>query len=59
MENELWTLKELAQFLRLSVGAVRTMMWRDEIPAAAFVRIGRRVRVRRAAIEKWLRDQAA
>jgi excisionase family DNA binding protein len=57
--TELWTMEELAEFLRLSLNAVRKMIWRGQLPATSIVKIGRRVRLRAAVIRAWVERGAA
>ena len=50
--SPLLTADELAEFLRLTRGAVYTMVARGELPGV--VKIGRRLRFRRDAVVEWL-----
>lgn len=49
-EIELLTVNEAAEYLRISPKAARHMVDRGQMPGV--VRIGRRVRVRRAALQQ-------
>jgi excisionase family DNA binding protein len=46
-----WNMRETAQRLRISVGHLRNLIRRKEIP---FVRLGRRIVFHAPTIEQWL-----
>ena len=53
MMDKLWTAEELAEYLNFSKAAIYAMVYRKEIP---FLKIGRRVRFRHEAVERWLNE---
>jgi hypothetical protein len=57
--DTLWTLQDLATFLRITLGAARKIVSRGQLPAEAVVRIGRRIRIRSAIVQRWLQKEAA
>ncbi len=58
LQTELWTVREFALYMRISLGAARNMIWRGEIPRETVVRIGRRMRLKAAAIREWVEAKA-
>ena len=58
-EHELWTVGEFADFIRVTVGAARAMIRRDQVPQKAIVRIGKRIRLRVGLIRRWLGERVA
>lgn len=54
MNDRLWTIRDLATYLNVSVGAVRMMRKRGEIPSACTVKIGRRLRFVPSRIREWI-----
>ncbi len=46
-----WNMRETAQRLRISVGHLRNLIRRKEIP---FVRLGRRILFHAQTVEQWL-----
>ncbi len=57
--NGLWTLGELASFMRVTVAAARKIVSRGQLPPKAVVRIGARIRIRAAVVMSWLEKGAA
>jgi excisionase family DNA binding protein len=55
----LWTLQELAEFMRVTIGSARKMVSRGQLPPKAVVRIGARIRIRAAIVMSWLEKGAA
>ncbi len=51
--RELWTLREFAEWMRVTVWAVRAMLKRGQLPKGAVVRVGRRVRLRVDVVRAW------
>jgi len=58
-QNPLWTVQDFAQYLRITVGAARQMIRRDQVPPHAIRRIGRRIRLVAAAIREWIEKSAS
>jgi excisionase family DNA binding protein len=56
MQSELLTVKEVGEYLKLSERAVTRMALSGEIPA---VKLGRKWRFRRSAIDEWMIGRAA
>ena len=54
-DQELWTINEFAEWLRISSAAARAMLRRRELPEQAVIRIDRRVRIRSEIIKDWFR----
>lgn len=52
--KQLWTIKEFAEWLRLTPMAVRGMLRRREFPEGAILKVGRRVRIRVALVQDWI-----
>lgn len=50
----LWTVEEFAGWMRITPMAARCMLRRRELPQAAVVRIGRRVRLRADLVQEWV-----
>ena len=50
----LWTLKDLAAFLNITEGSARKVVSRGQLPAAAVVRVGARLRIRAAIVRAWI-----
>ncbi len=55
----LWTLRELAVFLRVTVGSAYKMVCRGQLPPKSIVRLGKRLRIRSAIVMSWLEKGAA
>ncbi len=55
----LWTLRELAEFLRVTVGSAYKMVCRGQLPPKAVFRLGKRLRIRSAIVLSWLERGAA
>jgi excisionase family DNA binding protein len=53
---ELMTIKQTAAFLRVSMGTVRNMVQRGDLPA---LRVGKQIRFVREDLEHWVRRQVA
>lgn len=53
-ENELLTRKELAEFLRISIATLQTMMKNREIP---FYKINKRIIFKKSDIDEWLKQR--
>lgn len=53
-ENELLTRKELANFLRISIATLQTMMKKNEIP---FYKINKRILFKKSEIDEWLNQR--
>jgi excisionase family DNA binding protein len=51
---ELMTIKQTAGFLRVSMGTVRNMVQRGDLPA---LRVGKQIRFVREDLERWVRRQ--
>jgi len=51
--DELWTLKDFAEWLRITVWAARGMLKRRQLPPESIVKIGRRVRIRIDIVRDW------
>ena len=54
MNERLWDINDLATYLNMSVGAVRMMRKRGEIPPACTVKIRRRLRFVPTRVHEWL-----
>jgi excisionase family DNA binding protein len=50
----LWTVEEFARWMRITVMAARCMLRRRELPAAAVLKVGRRVRLRADLVQDWI-----
>lgn len=59
MPESLLTLKEAADYLRLTPGALYTQRHRREKPGALGIRVGRRVLSRPSDIERFLEERLA
>jgi hypothetical protein len=57
--TELWTVQEFAAWLKITVVAARAMIRRREIPPAALIRVGRRIRLVVAVVRQWVLDRAS
>lgn len=57
MSSELWTNRELAEYVRVSVNTVD--YWRFMGTGPRFVRVGRHVRYQQSDIDRWLTSNAA
>ena len=56
IDNEpLWTVDDVASYLRLEVGTIRTMAKEGKIPG---VKIGRIWRFRKNAIHTWIQEKS-
>ena len=55
----LWTVEELADYLRITTGAARAMIRRDQVPQEAVRRIGRRIRIISAVVRDWVLKKSA
>ena len=55
----LWTVEELADFLRITPGAARAMIRRDQLPRESIRRIGRRIRIIAAVVRDWVLKKSA
>ena len=51
--EELMTIEELSDFLKISKSGIYNLIYRKKIP---HVKIGQRVRFQRKTIEKWLEN---
>lgn len=51
---ELWTVEEFAAWMRITPMAARCMLRRRELPQAAVIKIGRRVRLRVDILQEWV-----
>jgi excisionase family DNA binding protein len=51
---ELMTIKQSAQMLKVSVGTVRNLLRRGELPA---LRVGKQIRFVREDLEHWIRHR--
>ena len=51
---EVFTVNEVADYLRCSQSAIRKLVTNKQIP---FYRIGRRILFRKAAIDNWVSNQ--
>lgn len=51
---ELWTVEEFATWMRITPMAARCMLRRRELPEAAVIKIGRRVRLRVDILQEWV-----
>lgn len=54
VSDSLWTVKDVARFLRLEPGTVRAMAKRGDLPA---VKVGRVWRFSPAQIQTWLKQK--
>jgi hypothetical protein len=59
MPEHLLTLKEAAEFLRLTPGALYTQRYRGEKPGVLGVRIGRKILYRLSDIDRYLDERLA
>lgn len=57
MSSGLWTNRELAEYVRVSVNTVD--YWRFMGTGPRFVRVGRHVRYQQSDIDRWLTSNAA
>ncbi len=56
--QDLWTINEFSEWLRISPAAARAMVRRQELPERSVLRIGRRVRIRSEMIKEWVLGKA-
>ena len=56
--ESLWTVEDMAQFLRLEPSTIRDMAKRGEFPRGAAIKMGRLWRFRRDMIEEWIELEA-
>src|SRR5262245_19071786 len=56
-EQSLWAIPDVAQFLKVTVKAVRCMLQRRVIPESCLLKIGRRVRFRPELLRTWVLAQ--
>jgi excisionase family DNA binding protein len=56
--DRLATVSEVAQYLGVSVGALRTQRHRGQAPGQLGVVVGRKLRFRTQDVEAWLEEQA-
>ena len=56
MTPEIWTIKEVAEFLRVSVEVVERLVEANAIP---FFRVGKEVRFRKDEVNRWTSSEAA
>lgn len=57
--DALWTVRQACAWMSLTEHALRTMLRRNQLPAEAIVRIGRRIRFRSNALRAWLAQRPA
>lgn len=57
MSQRLLTLKETAEFLRLTPGALYTQRYRGEEPGALGIRVGRKILFRPSDIDQFLDER--
>ena len=55
MDNEIWTTKQLAKYLKMSVSQINAFRAYGNGPV--YLKIGRLVRYRQEDVEKWLKEQ--
>jgi hypothetical protein len=53
-DDGLWDVRQAGRWLSLSEHALRTMLRRNQLPAEAVVRIGRRIRFRVDLLRAWI-----
>ena len=54
-----WTVEEFAKYMKITTGAARAMIRRDQVPAHVIRRIGRRIRLIAALAREWFEKQSA
>ena len=54
INESLWDAKDVAQFLNVSVGAVRNIVYRRQLP---FLKIGRRCRFYPSKVRLWAKEK--
>jgi excisionase family DNA binding protein len=57
--DPLWTIRQACAWLSLSEHALRTMLRRNQLPAEAVVRLGRRIRFKSTALRAWVDRRSA
>ena len=57
MSEQLLTIKETAEYLRLSPGALHTQRYRGEKPGAVGIRVGRKILLRPSDIDRFLDER--
>ncbi len=57
--EQLWTVREFAEWLRVTTASARAMILRRKLPSDAVVRFGRRVRIRVAIVRAWVLERGA
>lgn len=58
--DELWTIRDFAEWFKVSIPAVRGILRRRELPPEAVIKVGRRVRLKAELVKQWvLRRQSA
>lgn len=57
MQQPLLTLKETAEYLRLTPGALYTQRYRGEKPGALGIRVGRKILYRPSDIDRFLDER--
>ncbi len=50
----LWNIRQASAWMSLSERALRAMLYRNQVPPEAIVRIGRRIRFRSDALRAWI-----
>jgi hypothetical protein len=54
-----WTVEEFAAYMKITTGAARAMIRRDQVPSHVIRRIGRRIRLISALAREWFEKQSA
>lgn len=54
-----WTVQEFAEYLKITTGAARAMIRRDQVPAHVIRRFGRRIRLVAALVREAFETQPA
>jgi len=57
--DPLWTIPQACSWLSLTEHALRTMLRRNQLPAEAVVRIGRRIRFKSTTLCAWVERRSA
>jgi excisionase family DNA binding protein len=57
--DPLWTIRQACAWLSLTEHALRTMLRRNQLPAEAVVRLGRRIRFKSAKLRDWVERRSA
>lgn len=57
--DPLWNIRQACSWLSLTEHALRTMLRRNQLPAEAIIRIGRRIRFRSTALRAWVERRPA